>query len=165
MRKIIIGVIGPGENATKTDLHNAYELGNLIAMEGWVLLTGGRKIGVMDAANKGAKAAKGLTIGILPNREPESVSDAVDLAIFTDMGSARNNINVLSSKVIIACGVGLGTISEIALALKAHRQVILLNNSPDLNHVFESLSKEKVLIVNSPLEAVESIKKGLLHLE
>jgi len=42
MRKIIIGVIGPGENATATDLHNAYELGKLIAQQGWVLLTGGR---------------------------------------------------------------------------------------------------------------------------
>lgn len=161
MRKTIIGVIGPGENATETDLHNAYEVGNLVATEGWVLLTGGRNIGVMDAANKGAKAAGGLTLGILPSRDTHTVSDAVDLAIFTDMGSARNNINVLSSEVVIACGIGLGTISEIALALKAHRPVILLTHSPDLDHTFQSLSRNHVFIVNTPLEAIDVIKHNL----
>ncbi len=66
MKKIIIGVMGPGEQATATDLQNAYELGKLIAQQGWVLLTGGRNVGVMDAANQGAKSANGLTVGILP---------------------------------------------------------------------------------------------------
>jgi len=101
----------------------------------------------------------------LPNQDPESVSDAVDLAIFTDMGSARNNINALSSQVIIACGVGLGTISEIALALKANRQVILLNYAPEISQVFANLSKDNLSVVHSPVEAVEFIKNGLLHLE
>lgn len=50
MRKIVIGVMGPGDNATPSDLQNAYELGKSIAQEGWVLLTGGRNVGVMDAA-------------------------------------------------------------------------------------------------------------------
>ena len=63
MRKVIIGVMGPGDRATAVDLENAYQLGKLIAKEGWALLTGGRKAGVMDAASKGAKAAGGLTIG------------------------------------------------------------------------------------------------------
>lgn len=40
MRKIIIGVMGPGENATHTDIENAYQLGKLIAQQGWMLLTG-----------------------------------------------------------------------------------------------------------------------------
>ena len=66
MRKIIIGVMGRGENATANDLQNAYILGQLIAKQGWVLLTGGRNVGVMDAVSKGAKSADGLTIGILP---------------------------------------------------------------------------------------------------
>jgi uncharacterized protein (TIGR00725 family) len=86
MRKIIIGVMGPGANATETDLQNAYKLGKLIAQSGWVLLTGGRNAGVMDAASKGAKAANGLTIGILPTNDTSAVSNAVDIAIVTDMG-------------------------------------------------------------------------------
>ncbi|MBV8883772.1 MAG: cytochrome, partial [Chroococcidiopsidaceae cyanobacterium CP_BM_RX_35] len=85
MRKIIVGVMGPGDNATATDLKNARELGQLIALQGWVLLTGGRNVGVMDAASAGAKAANGLTIGILPDRT-NTISAAVDIAIITDMG-------------------------------------------------------------------------------
>jgi Predicted Rossmann fold nucleotide-binding protein len=68
MKKTIIGIMGPGESATSTDLENAYQLGQLIAEAGWILLTGGRNVGVMDAANKGAKSANGLTVGILPGK-------------------------------------------------------------------------------------------------
>jgi uncharacterized protein (TIGR00725 family) len=56
--------------------------------------------------SKGAREAKGLTIGILPTKDRASISEAVDIPIITDMGSARNNINVLSSDAVIACGVG-----------------------------------------------------------
>ncbi|MGV0105294.1 P450 cytochrome [Nostoc sp. DSM 114160] len=129
MRRIIIGVMGRGENATANDLQNAYILGQLIAKQGWILLTGGRNVGVMDAVSKGAKSADGLTIGILPGKNQDGISSWVDIAIFTDMGNSRNNINVLSSDLVIACGIGAGTASEIALALKANKQVILLTKS------------------------------------
>jgi predicted Rossmann-fold nucleotide-binding protein len=49
MRKTIIGVMGPAEVATDNDLKNAFELGKLIALNGWVLLSGGANYGVMDA--------------------------------------------------------------------------------------------------------------------
>ncbi|MBW4603879.1 MAG: TIGR00725 family protein [Calothrix sp. FI2-JRJ7] len=129
MRKIIIGVMGPGENATPTDIENAYQLGKSIAEQGWVLLTGGRNVGVMEAASQGAKQNNGLTIGILPGNNSKGMSEAVDIAIFTDIHNARNNINVLSSDVVIACGMGLGTASEVALALKNKKPVILLTDS------------------------------------
>ena len=108
MKKIIIGVMGPGSSATPTDLKNAYKLGQLIAQESWVLLTGGRNIGVMHAASQGAKFVNGLTIGILPDNNLHSISEAVDIPIITDMGNSRNNINVLTSDVVIACGMGAG---------------------------------------------------------
>lgn len=92
--------MGPGSGASNADLENAYQLGQLIAKESWVLLTGGRKVGVMDAASRGAKAAGGLTVGILPDNNVNAVSEAVDIPIFTDMGNARNNINVLSLSLI-----------------------------------------------------------------
>lgn len=161
MRKTIIGVMGPGVNATKTDLENAYELGQLIAQEGWVLLTGGRNAGVMDAASKGAKAVNGLTIGILPTNDTSAVSDAVDIAIVTDMGNGRNNINVLSSDVVIACGMGAGTASEIALALKNYKKVILLTNHSESKVFFQSLSENYILIANTPAAAIEIVREVL----
>jgi uncharacterized protein (TIGR00725 family) len=114
--------MGAGENARAIDIRNAFALGSAIANEGWVVLTGGRNRGVMDAVNKGAKASGGLTVGILPTKDKRTISDAVDVAVITDMGNARNYINVLTSDVIVACGAGgAGTASEIALALKSDK--------------------------------------------
>jgi predicted Rossmann-fold nucleotide-binding protein len=89
MSKILIGVMGPGDSATPLDLQSAYQLGQLIAQAGWVLLTSGKNVGVMDAASRGAKAANGLTVGILPDADVSQISSAIDIAIATDLGSAR----------------------------------------------------------------------------
>ena len=161
MRKKIIGVMGPGEKATVNDLQNAYELGRLIAQQGWILLTGGRNAGVMDAANQGAKSADGITLGILPRNNRDSISNDVDIAIFTDLGNARNNINVLSSDVVIACGMGAGTASEISLAIKGNQPVILLNDDEASKVFFKKLSPENVYIVESAVDAI-AIAKALL---
>ncbi len=161
MRKIVIGVMGPGIGATESDQQNAYELGKLIAQEGWVLLTGGRNAGVMNAANMGAKAANGLTIGILPTADDSGISDAVDIAIITDMGNARNNINVLSSNVVIACGMGAGTASEVALALKANKPVVLLSDHQESQVFFTSLSSSRVFVAETPVDAI-AIAKDLI---
>lgn len=158
MTKILIGVMGPGEKATDEDKENAYKLGQLIATEGWVLLTGGRNAGVMDAASRGAKAAGGMTVGILPTDNFEAVSGAVDIAIATDMGNARNNINVLSSSVVIACGMGLGTASEVSLALKNGKSVVLLSNNRESQQFFTSLAPEQVLVANNSEDAIEIVK-------
>jgi uncharacterized protein (TIGR00725 family) len=158
MRKTIIGVMGVGEKANSKDLENAYKLGQIIAQQGWVLLTGGRKAGVMDAASQGAKSADGLTIGILPDKDDRGISEAVDIAIFTDMGNARNNINVLSSDVIIACGIGAGTVSEIALALKINKKVILLNQDEQSKVFFKNISPDNIYIVENVEEAISKVK-------
>ncbi len=158
MPKVVIGVMGPGTTATVIDLQNAYELGQLIAAEGWVLLTGGRNSGVMHAASQGAKQAGGLTIGILPTADKTALSDAIDIAVLTDMGSARNNINVLSSQVVIACGMGAGTASEIALAIKAQKKVVLLNHNDLSQTFFQDLAPETVFVVNQPAAAIEIVK-------
>lgn len=154
--------MGPGEQATATDLQNAYELGKLIAQQGWVLLTGGRNVGVMDAANQGAKSTNGLTVGILPGNNTNDVSESVDLAIVTDLGNARNNINVLSADVVIACGMSAGTAAEIALALKANKKVILLNNNQESKLFFQRLSPENIYFVHSLVEVIKITNKLLV---
>ena len=150
--------MGVGEKATSNDLENAYKLGRMIAQQGWVLLTGGRKAGVMDAASQGAKSVDGLTIGILPGKDGKAISEAVDIAIFTDMGNARNNINVLSSDVIIACGIGAGTASEIALAVKNGKQVILLNEDETSKVFFKNISPDNINIVENVEEAISKVR-------
>jgi hypothetical protein len=52
-----------------------------------LLLTGGRNLGVMDAASRGAKSVGGLTVGILPGNDTQGISEAVDIAIVTGIWS------------------------------------------------------------------------------
>jgi uncharacterized protein (TIGR00725 family) len=139
VRRPVIGVMGAATPSPRA-LAAAEELGKLIAERGWVLLTGGRSAGVMAAASAGAKQVPGsLTLGILPGSAGGEARD-LDIAVFTGMGEARNVINVLTSDVVIACGAeGPGTVSEIALALKAEKPVILLNPSPAAWSLFAGL--------------------------
>lgn len=153
-RRPIIGVMGPGEEATPELIVIAEELGRQIARAGWITLSGGRNAGVMDAVNRGAKSAGGLTVGILPTKERDRISAFVDIPIITDMGSARNNINVLSSDVVIACGTGRGTASEIALALKAEKQVILLAVSNVGQAFFQEIGGPLIAVADSALGAM-----------
>ncbi len=129
MRRTIIGVMGGCDGEPRT-LTNAYELGKLIAARGWVLLNGGRPTGVMDASARGAREAGGLTIGVLFDGERDAASEHLDLVLPTGMGAARNAINVLSSDVVVACRGQGGTLSEIALALRFGRPVVLLDFDP-----------------------------------
>ena len=46
------------------------------------------------------------------------------------MGAARNVVNVLASDVVVACRGTGGTLSEIALALRFGRPVVLLDFDP-----------------------------------
>jgi uncharacterized protein (TIGR00725 family) len=157
--KKIIGVMGPGEGASGDDIKNAYVLGKFIAKQNWVLLTGGRSEGVMHSASKGAKENKGLTVGILPGNDYSSLSEYVDVPVITGIGNARNNINVLSSVVIVACGIGPGTISEIALAIKAGKDVILLNKDETAGNWLKNMSYDKVHIAADIDEACELLIK------
>ncbi|MGF1567315.1 MAG: cytochrome [Nodosilinea sp.] len=157
MAKIIVGVMGPGEQATPQQVETAYALGQRIAQAGWVLLTGGRKVGVMDAASRGAKAAGGLTIGILPSRDGADMSSAVDIPVLTGLGDSRNGINVLSSQVVVACGLGPGTAAEIALAIKAQKPLILLGLEPQALAFWQSLSPMTLGTAQTVAEAFDQI--------
>jgi uncharacterized protein (TIGR00725 family) len=145
-------------------LQAARVLGRLLAEAGWVVLTGGRPAGVMQAASAGARSVPGsLTVGILPTGPDGPVSAQVDLAVFTGMGEARNVINVLSSDVVVACGVeGAGTGSEVALAVKLDRPVILLAPEPEASAFFRTLAGPGTLHeVPTPEAVVELIERRL----
>lgn len=161
MALMIVGVMGPGETASPSDCAIAERLGQLIAREGWVALTGGRAKGVMEAALRGARRAGGLTVGVLPGDAAEDAADSVDIRIVTGIGEARNLINVLTSRVVFACGMSAGTASEIALALKTKRHAILLNPEPESAQFWASLGEQRLHIASGPEEAIEIAKRVL----
>ena len=94
-----------------------------MAERGAVLICGGMT-GVMEHAARGARTAGGLTIGLLPTADVNDANEFIDIAIATGMGHARNAILALTPHGVIAIGGGLGTLSEIALALRNLRPVI-----------------------------------------
>jgi uncharacterized protein (TIGR00725 family) len=154
--KFIIGVMGGGEALPSHEM-KAYHLGRLLALQGWILLNGGRNSGIMDASAKGAFEHGGLTVGILPDDHDRRKSTYISVPIITGMGSARNCINVLSSHVVVACPGGAGTLSEIALALKFGKKVILLDFDPGTG--FEEYRKKGDLVyVKTAEEVIEAIK-------
>ncbi len=123
--RTIVGVMG-GAVASDEVVELAYFIGRLIAEHDLVLLNGGRDAGVMAASARGAAEAGGLVVGILPGETTDGVAPGVDIAVPTGMGDARNAVNVLASHVVIALPGGGGTISEVALALKAGRPVVTI---------------------------------------
>ncbi len=153
--------MGPGENATPDDNELAFDLGKALAENGWIVLTGGRSFGVMDAAMKGAHEADGLTIGVLPNDNAVNSSDHADIKILTGLGSARNMINVLSSHIIVVIGMAAGTASEVALALKSNKKVILLNQDEITIRFFKNIGTYKVMVATTIDETINMIKDYL----
>jgi uncharacterized protein (TIGR00725 family) len=114
-----IAVIGK-EECTDEEYGAAETAGYLIAANHAALCCGGRG-GVMEAACKGAKENGGTTVGILPDRGKGN--PYLDVVIRTGMGYGRNVILVESADAVVAIGGGYGTLSEIAIALKAGKDV------------------------------------------
>lgn len=160
MRKPVIGVMG-GSKASRGVAATARRLGELIARRGWILLTGGRNVGVMAASARGAKEAGGFVIGILPDRTDHKASPHLDIAILTEMGDARNVINVLSSDVVIACPGRMGTLSEVALALNNGKRVILLGFELCDPPFRKYIKSGRLTTAATPEDALNQVGKGV----
>ena len=122
----LIAVVGPGDGATDDQTRAAESVGRAIAKRGWVTLTGGRAVGVMAAATRGAAAASGLTVGVLPGSTRDDAAPGLDIALATGLGEARNAVIATAADALVACGLNPGTVSEVSLALRAGKPVALL---------------------------------------
>jgi len=126
MVKMQVGVIGGGVCDNKTEMI-AEEIGRELALRGVTLICGGLG-GVMEASARGAKRQGGTTIGILPGNSREDANRYIDFQIVTNMGHARNAIIAASSDALIAVGGEYGTLSEIAIALKMGKRVVVIES-------------------------------------
>ncbi|MDQ3045035.1 MAG: TIGR00725 family protein [Chloroflexota bacterium] len=163
----IVAFCGPGEPAPQ-EWEQAELLGRLIGERGWTLICGGLG-GAMEAACAGAKQTGGTTIGILPGYDPAAANSWIDLAICTGMGQARNAIIVATARVVIACGGGFGTLSEIALAQRLRRPVILLGgwapvlDTPGALYLIERHEGD-LRLATTPEEAIAFVDAALATL-
>lgn len=116
-----VAVVGPGE-ATPAEEETAEAVGRLLAEHGAILVCGGLG-GVMAAACRGALKAGGLTVGLLPGHDRTAGNEWLSVAIPTGLGELRNGLVVRAADALISVGGGYGTLSEVALALKAGKPV------------------------------------------
>jgi uncharacterized protein (TIGR00730 family) len=97
----------------------AEKLGGLLAAEGFAVITGGGP-GVMEAANKGAQGAGGVSIGFnikLPNQQnPNSYIDRNKLVSF-EYFFVRKVMFLKYAQAFIALPGGFGTLDEVSEAI------------------------------------------------
>lgn len=163
MRRTTVGVMG-GCAADENTAAGARELGRMIAENGWVLISGGRPTGVMQASVTGAHEAGGLTVGVLYDEDRDNAAEGLDIVIPTGMGAARNIINVFSSDVVVACRGTGGTLSEIAMALRFGRPVVLLDFDPGEAFLNAGAEGAKWSLAATPGEAVDQVRDYLKEL-
>jgi hypothetical protein len=120
-----VAVVGPGECDAATAAL-AEEVGRELAARGAIVVCGGTG-GAMEAACRGAKAAGGTTVGLLPGTDRGSANAFVDVAIPTGLGEARNVLVVRAADVVLAVRGEFGTLSEIAFALRIGTPVVGLD--------------------------------------
>jgi len=123
-----VAVVGAGE-ATEEELAVAEEVGARLAAAGAVVVTGGLG-GVMEAASRGATQAGGSAVGLLPGLDRAAANPWVTIALATGLGELRNGLVARAADAVIAIGGAYGTLSEIALALKAGKPVVGVGSWP-----------------------------------
>jgi hypothetical protein len=117
-----VAVVGASE-ASEAEMAKAETVGRLVAAAGAIVVCGGRG-GVMAAACRGAAQAGGTAVGILPGLERAAANEWVTVALPTGLGELRNGLIIRAADVVVAIGGSYGTLSEIALALRAGVPVI-----------------------------------------
>ncbi len=142
-----VSVIGSGAEHEE----RAEAVGRLLAARGVTVVTGGRSE-VMAAACRGARAAGGATIGILPGETRDGMNEWVDHVVVTGIGHARNLAVVASGDAVIAVGGRYGTLAEIGFALTLGRRVVVLEPGWEVDGTLRAATPE---------EAVELALAGL----
>jgi uncharacterized protein (TIGR00725 family) len=124
-----LSVFGAGD-PSDGQIALAEEVGRLVAEAGVALVTGGLG-GVMEAASRGTAEAGGVVVAVLPGTDRADANRYATVVVATGVGHARNVAVAASGDVAIAIGHGYGTLSEIALARKLGRRVVILDG-PDV---------------------------------
>ena len=150
---MIISVIGDSQ-APPHIARLAEEVGRELGKRGIPLVCGGLT-GVMEAVCKGAKAAGGTTIGVLPGNDPGEANQWVDVPICTGLGYARNGIVVRAGRAVIAVGGAYGTLSEIAHAKVDGIPVIGLQTWSVSRDGRDGRDYRHITVAADPADAVE----------
>lgn len=169
--------------AAASDIASEYfeqtaRLGCWIGQQGWRLVYGGARLGLMECVAYSAKEAGGTVVGVVPDKlvERNIVSTLPDEIILVHSLGQRKELMLRESDVFIALPGGIGTLDEIFHVLGEssigyHSKPVLLYNvdgcwDSTLN-LFHDLRQrgllrhdltERLLVVNSWKELIELLR-------
>ncbi|WP_456384536.1 TIGR00725 family protein [Persephonella sp.] len=144
----LVSVIGGSDvHRSSKEYRFAYELGKVLAKNGYGVVCGGRT-GIMEAVCKGAKEEGGLTVGIMPTITGEEANPYVDIRVNTGLGHMRNPIVVATGKIVVAVAGNYGTLSEISYALIYGKTVL----------GYRTHKIDSVIEINRPEDVLEYLK-------
>jgi uncharacterized protein (TIGR00725 family) len=138
-----VAVVGSG-TASGELYEKARTVGRLVAERGGIVVCGGLS-GVMEAAARGASEVGGTAVGILPDEDRRRQNGFLTFSVATGVGQARNLAVVCSGDVVVAVGGEYGTLSEIGLARKVGRPVVVLEGWDLGEHVTAASSPEETV--------------------
>ncbi len=150
----------------------AERLGYFIAKSKAVLIFGAEKDfdSLSTAACRGAKKAKGFTVGVTYGKGKDVYEKNADVIIASGLerGGGREMTLVLSCDAIIALGGGSGTLTEIAVAYQANIPIVILKGTGGWSHklggkFMDARNRIKAEIADTPYQAVKlalSLAKG-----
>ena len=128
----MLAVLGSGGILPAEILASAEELGRLAVDRGFRVVTGGRE-GVMEVVSRGARSSElwddGSVIGVLPDYDPAAANPFVDIVVPTGLGLGRNIVVVAMADVVIAFSGGAGTLTEIGMAWRLGKPIIVLTGT------------------------------------
>lgn len=166
-----IGVSGSASNnCTPGAYAKAREVGRQIALSGSVCVTGDT-VGIPHAAAHGAKAAKGVTVGISPaisraehERKYHLPKDEMDIIMYTGFQYSGRNLLFIRScdAVVFICG-RIGTLNEFTIAFEDKKPVGILTGtggvSEEIEHLLEISKRGKAKVVwdDDPARLVQKL--------
>jgi uncharacterized protein (TIGR00725 family) len=121
----VVAVCGPGGTVADDLVRLGTQVGELATNAGFDIVTGGLD-GVMAAAARGARNAGGRVLGLLPGTDAHAGNEHLSMALPTGLGQLRNGLVVTAADAVIAVGGSWGTLSEIALAARADKPVVVI---------------------------------------
>ena len=184
MHKLGVSIFGSARTPEDSkDYKTARELAKKLAQAGFPILTGGGP-GIMEAANRGAKEGKGISIGLgieLPFEQ--GMNEYVDVALYFRHFFVRKVMFLKYSTAFVAMPGGFGTMDELFEALcmlQTDKMVsfpIVLVGSEYWGGLVEWIKEQMlgrgmisegdedlIVLVDSVYEALEAIYAGLSRL-
>ena len=170
--KLTIGVMGSSGGDLPDEIKlRAFRLGQAIAEQGAVLITGGCP-GLPYEAVRGAKAKGGLVVGISPGLSIDehrgkyrSPVEGFDVLIYTGSGlMGREITNIRSCDIVVIAGGRTGTLGELAIAYDEGRLIGVLTGTGGITALVEEIVRvsgkdtgARVVYDDEPVRLIERL--------